>query len=80
MGSLPIRHRWLQESSQIRELTWQKKRKVLKEVLFDDVEEKIEYDFLTRDQFFSKVPERPMSAHGIEMWEKYLQDPKGFQF
>ena len=42
------------------------KRKVLKEVLFDDVEEKIEYDFLTRDQFFSKVPERPMSAHGIE--------------
>jgi len=26
------------------------------------------------------VPERPMSAHGIEMWEKYLQDPKGFQF
>ena len=32
------------------------KRKVLKEVLFDDVEEKIEYDFLTRDQFFSKVP------------------------
>ena len=31
------------------------KRKVLKEVLFDDVEEKIEYDFLTRDQFFQKV-------------------------
>ena len=43
------------------------KRKVLKEVLFDDVEEKIEYDFLTRDQFFAKVPEtRPMSASGVE--------------
>jgi hypothetical protein len=56
------------------------KRKVLKEVLFDDVEEKIEYNFLTRDQFFSKVPERPMSARGMEMWEKYLQDPKGFTF
>ena len=56
------------------------KRQVLKEVLFDDVEEKKEYDFLTRDQFFSKVPERPMSAHGMEMWEKYLQDPKGFKF
>ena len=56
------------------------KRKVLKEVLFDDVEEKIEYNFLTRDQFFSKVPERPMSARGIEIWEKYLQDPKGFEF
>jgi hypothetical protein len=56
------------------------KRKVLKEVLFDDVEEKIEYDFLTRDQFFSKVPQRPMSARGIEMWENYLQDPKGFKF
>ena len=57
------------------------KRKVLKEVLFDDVEEKKEYDFLTRDQFFTKVPEtRPMSAHGIEMWERYLQDPKGFKF
>ena len=28
------------------------KRKVLKEVLFDDVEVKIEYEFLTRDQFF----------------------------
>ena len=40
-----------------------KKRTVLKEVLFDDVEEKIEYDFLTRDQFFTKVPEtRPMSV------------------
>ena len=56
------------------------KRKVLKEVLFDDVEEKIEYDFLTRDQFFAKVPQRPMSAHGVEMWERYLQDPKGFKF
>tara|TARA_R110002073_G_scaffold185607_1_gene344126 strand:+ start:58 stop:264 length:207 start_codon:yes stop_codon:yes gene_type:complete len=57
------------------------KRKVLKEVLFDDVEEKKEYEFLTRDQFFQKVPEtRPMSAHGVEMWKKYLQDPKGFQF
>ena len=57
------------------------KRKVLKEVLFDDVEEKIEYDFLTRDQFFQKVPvARPMSARGMEMWEKYLQDPKGFKF
>ena len=57
------------------------KRKVLKEVLFDDVEEKIEYEFLTRDQFFEKVPEAtPMSVNGIEMWEKYLQDPKGFQF
>ena len=56
------------------------KRKVLKEVLFDDVEEKIEYDFLTRDQFFAKVPQRPMSARGVEMWERYLQDPKGFKF
>ena len=57
------------------------KRKVLKEVLFDDVEEKIEYDFLTRDQFFTKVPEtRPMPVRGIEMWERYLQDPKGFKF
>ena len=57
------------------------KRKVLKEVLFDDVEEKIEYDFLTRDQFFQKVPEtRSMSARGVEMWERYLQDPKGFKF
>ena len=36
------------------------KRKVLKEVLFDDVEEKIEYDFLTRDQFFSKTSQEPM--------------------
>ena len=57
------------------------KRKVLKEVLFDDVEEKIEYDFLTRDQFFQKVPETPpMSVSGVEMWEKYLQNPKGFKF
>ena len=57
------------------------KRKVLKEVLFDDVEEKIEYDFLTRDQFFAKVPEtQSMSARGMEIWEKYLQDPKGFKF
>ena len=57
------------------------KRKVLKEVLFDDVDEKIEYDFLTRDQFFAKVPEtQPMSARGMEIWEKYLQDPKGFKF
>ena len=57
------------------------KRKVLKEVLFDDVEEKKEYDILTYDQFFTKVPEtRPMSAHGIEIWERYLQDPKGFKF
>ena len=57
------------------------KRKVLKEVLFDDVEEKIEYDFLTRDQFFAKVPETPsMSVSGVEMWEKYLQNPKGFKF
>ena len=57
------------------------KRKVLKEVLFDDVEEKKEYDILTHDQFFTKVPEtRPMAAHGIEMWERYLQDPKGFKF
>ena len=56
-------------------------RKVLKEVLFDDVEKKIEYEFLTRDQFFQKVPDtRPMPAKGVEMWEKYLQDPKGFQF
>ena len=53
------------------------KRKVLKEVLFDDVEEKKEYGFLTRDQFFQKVPEiRPMSVRGVEMWERYLQDPK----
>jgi len=45
------------------------------------VEEKIEYDFLTRDQFFQKVPEtRPMSARGLEIWERYLQDPKGFKF
>ena len=56
------------------------KRKVVMEVLFDDVEEKIEYDFLTRDQFFAKVPQRPMSARGVEMWERYLQDPKGFKF
>jgi len=57
------------------------KRKVLKEVLFDDVEEKIEYDFLTRDQIFAKIPEtRPMSASGVEMWERYLQNPKGFKF
>ena len=56
------------------------KRKVLKEVLFDDVEEKIEYDFLTRDQFFSKTSQEPMSESGLKMWEKYLQDPKGFQF
>jgi hypothetical protein len=57
------------------------KRKVLKEVLFDDVEEKIEYDFLTRDQFFAKVPETPpMSVSGVEMWERYLQNPKGFKF
>ena len=56
------------------------KRKILKEVLFDDVEEKTEYEFLTRDQFFAKVPQRPMSARGIEMWERYLQDPKGFKF
>ena len=55
--------------------------KVLKEVLFDDVEEKKEYEFLTRDQFFQKVPEtRPMSVRGIEMWERYLQNPKGFKF
>ena len=33
------------------------KRKILKEVLFDDVEEKTEYEFLTRDQFFAKVPQ-----------------------
>ena len=57
------------------------KRKVLKEVLFDDVEEKIEYNFLTRDQFFQKVPEtRPMAVRGLEIWEKYLQNPKGFKF
>jgi len=57
------------------------KRKVLKEVLFDDVEEKIEYDFLTRDQFFAKVPETsPMSVSGLKMWERYLQNPKGFKF
>ena len=57
------------------------KRKVLKEVLFDDVEEKIEYDFLTRAQFFAKVPEPPpMSVSGVEMWERYLQNPKGFKF
>ena len=50
-----------------------KKRKILKEVIFDDVEEKIEYDFLTRDQFFQKIPEtQPMSVHGLEMWKKYL--------
>jgi len=30
------------------------KRKVLKEVLFDDVEEKIEYDFLPAISFFKK--------------------------
>ena len=57
-----------------------KKRKVLTEVLFDDVMEKMEYEFLTRDQFFQKVPQRPMSAHGIEMWERYLEDPKAFKF
>ena len=57
-----------------------KEKKVLKEVLFDDVEEKVEYEFLTRDQFFAKVPQRSMSAHGIEIWERYLQDPKGFKF
>ena len=52
------------------------KRKVLKEVLFDDVEEKIEYDFLTRDQFFGKIPETSrMSARGLEIWERYLQNP-----
>tara|TARA_Y100001963_G_scaffold152745_1_gene238150 strand:+ start:776 stop:952 length:177 start_codon:yes stop_codon:yes gene_type:complete len=56
------------------------KRKVLKEVLFDDVEEKIEYDFLTRDQFFAKIPQTPMSERGLAMWEEYLQDPKGFKF
>ena len=57
-----------------------KKRKVLTEVLFDDVMEKMEYEFLTRDQFFQKVDARPMSARGMEMWERYLQDPKGVQF
>ena len=57
-----------------------KKRKVLTEVLFDDVMEKMEYEFLTRDQFFQKVQQRPMSAHGIEMWARYLEDPKGFKF
>ena len=60
------------------------KPKVLKEVLFDEevVEETpaVEEGVLTRDQFFQKVPQRPMSAHGIEMWERYLEDPKGFKF
>ena len=56
------------------------KRKVLKEILFDDVEETVEYEFLTHDQFFTKVSQRPMSVRGLEMWEKYLQDPKGFKF
>ncbi len=61
-----------------------KKPKVLKELLFDEevVEETpaVEEGVLTRDQFFQKVPQRPMSAHGIEMWERYLEDPKGFKF
>ena len=61
-----------------------KKPKVLKEVLFDEevVEETpaVEEGVLTRDQFFQKVPHRPMSAHGIEMCERYLEDPKGFKF
>ena len=35
---------------------------------------------LIADQVFEKVPQRPMSAHGIEMWERYLEDPKGFKF
>ena len=56
------------------------KRKVLKEVLFDDVEEKIEYDFLTRVQFFQKYKKSENPQHAIEMWERYLQDPKGFKF
>ena len=57
------------------------KRKVLKEVLFDDVEEKQINIHLNHDQFFQKVPEiRPMSVRGVEMWERYLQDPKGFKF
>ena len=61
-----------------------KKPKVLKEVPFDEevVEETpaVEEGILTRDQFFQKVPQRPMSAHGIEMWERYLEDPTGFKF
>ena len=61
-----------------------KKPKVLREVLFDEevVEETpaVEEGVLTRDQFFQKVPQRPTSAHGIEMWERYLEDPKGFKF
>ena len=62
-----------------------KKSKVLREVLFDGeaVEETpaVEEGVLTRDQFFQKVPEiMPMSARGVEMWERYLQDPKGFKF
>ena len=61
-----------------------KKSKVLREVLFDGeaVEETpaVEEGVLTRDQFFQKVQQRPMSAHGIEMWARYLEDPKGFKF
>ena len=56
----------------------------MREVLFDGaaVEETqaVEEGVLTRDQFFEKVPQRPMSAHGIEMCERYLEDPKGFKF
>ena len=61
-----------------------KKTKILKEVPFE--EEKIEEaapgedGVLTKDQFFQKVQQRPMSAHGIEMWARYLEDPKGFKF
>ena len=61
-----------------------KKTKILKEVPFEEekIEEAVpvEDGVLTKDQFFQKVQQRPMSAHGIEMWARYLEDPKGFQF
>tara|TARA_Y100000817_G_scaffold169195_1_gene132277 strand:- start:724 stop:930 length:207 start_codon:yes stop_codon:yes gene_type:complete len=61
-----------------------KKTKILKEVPFEEekIEEAapVEDGVLTKDQFFQKVQQRPMSAHGIEMWARYLEDPKGFKF
>ena len=47
-----------------------KKTKILKEVPFEEekIEEAapVEDGVLTKDQFFQKVQQRPMSAHGIE--------------
>ena len=61
-----------------------KKTKILKEVPFEEekIEEAapVEDGVLTKDQFFQKVQQRPMSAHGIEMWARYLEDRKGFKF